>query len=79
MSFHTRVLTSLRGTPQETRQDCDDGPQKIPETRIRHTTLHLTSHSSYSSLFWLSQERAGKRTRQGNAKGTRQGGKRRGK
>jgi len=30
---------------------------------------------TYGSLFWLSQESAGKRLRQGNVKGIRQGGK----
>jgi hypothetical protein len=35
MSFHTRVLTSLRGTLEETRRDCDDAPQIIPGTRIK--------------------------------------------
>jgi hypothetical protein len=41
-------------------------------------TFLLTREPTYGSLWLLSQETAGKRRRQGKAKGTRQGGKRQG-
>ena len=54
-------------------------PQNTPAARIRHPTLHLTGDPTHGSLLSLSQESAGERTPQGNVKGVRQGGKRRGK
>ena len=54
-------------------------PPDHPWDQNKACASHLTADPTCGSLLSLSQESAGKRTRQGDAKGTRQGGKRRGK
>ena len=72
-------FTSLRGRLVGTPRDCDDALQIIPGDQNKACTFCLTGDPTHGSLSSLSQESAGKRLRQGNIKGTRQGGKRRGK